>query len=56
MLSSCANLNLDDISLSPVSDLTPTVMSFVASKSDTVQLARLRRGLLACFAKRGVKR
>ena len=38
-----------------VSDLTPTVMGFVARKSDTVQLARLRRGLLACFAQRGVK-
>ena len=30
-----------------VCDLMPTVMGFVASKSDT---AHLKRGLLACFA------
>ena len=31
-----------------------TVMGFVASNSDTVQLARLRRGLLTYFAQCGV--
>ena len=31
-------------------------MGFMSSKSDTVQLTRLRHGLLACFAQCGVQK
>ena len=48
VLLSCAALNLGDISLSCYWSYA-TVMGFMASKSDTIQLAHLRHGLLACL-------
>ena len=46
VVSSCVTLNLGNIPF----------MGFVASKSDTVQLTHLRRGLLTWFAQQVVQR